>query len=135
MVLKTLMQQLLKLRIRPYYLYQCDPVQGTSHFRTSVRTGLAIIEQLRGHMTGYGVPQYVIDAPGGGGKVPLSPDYVVYQDAHKLVLRNYEGKRFTYYDDAAEATATTPVTASSAASTTAGATQPRLCNPPHRSSL
>jgi lysine 2,3-aminomutase len=96
-VIKTLMQKLLTLRVRPYYLYQCDPVQGTSHFRTSIKAGLEIMEQLRGHTTGYAVPTYVVDAPGGGGKIPVSPDYVLSEDDQKLVLRNYAGKTFEYF--------------------------------------
>lgn len=98
-VMRRLMQQLLTIRVRPYYIYQCDPVQGTSHFRTSMETGLKIMEYLRGHTTGYAVPTYVIDAPGGGGKIPVSPDYVVEQGEKSLTLRNYEGKTFTYYFD------------------------------------
>lgn len=75
--MKELMHNLLKIRVRPYYIYQCDPIPGSSHFRTPVETGLKIIEALRGHTTGYAVPQYVIDGPGGGGKIPLAPEYVV----------------------------------------------------------
>lgn len=97
--MKTLMQQLLTLRVRPYYIYQCDPVQGTSHFRTSIQTGLEIMEHLRGHTTGYAVPTYVVDAPGGGGKIPVSPDYVISTDAEKVVLRNYTGQTYDYYLD------------------------------------
>ncbi len=96
-VMKTLMQKLLTLRVRPYYIYQCDPVQGTSHFRTPITTGLKIMEHLRGHTTGYAVPTYVIDAPGGGGKIPVSPDYVLSRDEEKIVLRNYEGNTFEYH--------------------------------------
>lgn len=97
-VMKTLMRQLLTLRVRPYYLYQCDPVQGTSHFRTSIDAGLEIMEHLRGHMTGYGAPTYVIDAPGGGGKIPVSPDYVVAREPGKITLRNYRGDEYVYFD-------------------------------------
>jgi lysine 2,3-aminomutase len=96
-VMRSLMQKLLTLRVRPYYIYQCDPVQGTSHFRTSIKTGLNIMEHLRGHTTGYAVPTYVVDAPGGGGKIPVSPDYVVSEDTEKVVLRNYTGKTYEYY--------------------------------------
>ncbi len=98
-VMKTLMQKLLTLRVRPYYIYQCDPVQGTSHFRTSVKTGLNIMQQLRGHTTGYAIPTYVIDAPGGGGKIPVSPDYVLSEDGQKVTLKNYAGEVFEYYFD------------------------------------
>jgi lysine 2,3-aminomutase len=96
--MKKLMHGLLKMRVRPYYLYQCDPITGSSHFRTSVQKGLEIIEGLRGHTTGYGVPTYVIDAPGGGGKIPLQPNYVVGRDGDDLVLRNYEGGTYRYPD-------------------------------------
>lgn len=95
-VQRALVHKLLLCRVRPYYLYQCDPVPGTAHLRTSVEEGIRIIEGLRGHTTGYAVPQFVIDAPGGGGKVPVNPDTIVRRDAAGLVLRNYEGKEFRY---------------------------------------
>ena len=85
-------------RVRPYYLYQCDPISGSAHFRTSVDKGLEIIQGLRGHTTGYAVPTYVIDAPGGGGKIPLLPDYVVGRDGDDLILKNFEGKAYRYTD-------------------------------------
>lgn len=94
--MKTLVQKLLMCRVRPYYIYQCDLIKGSAHLRTSVLEGLEIMEALRGHTTGYAVPQYVIDAPGGGGKVPVSPGYVVYHDQEKIVFRNFEGKIFEY---------------------------------------
>ncbi len=94
--MRALIHKLLCCRVRPYYLYQCDLIHGSAHLRTSVAKGLEIIESLRGHTTGYAVPQYVIDAPGGGGKVPVSPGYVVYHDKEKVVLRNYEGRIFEY---------------------------------------
>jgi len=94
------MQRLLLMRVRPYYLYQCDPISGSAHFRTSIQTGLDIIEGLRGHTTGYGVPTYVVDAPGGGGKIPLQPRYVVGRDGDDLILRNYEGNSYRYPDPA-----------------------------------
>lgn len=97
-VMKKLMQQLLLLRVRPYYIYQCDPVQGTSHFRTSIDKGLEIMSHLRGHTTGYAIPTYVVDAPGGGGKIPVSPDYVVSREPGKTVLRNYKGDIYTYLE-------------------------------------
>lgn len=97
-VMKELMLKLLKIRVRPYYIYQCDPVQGTSHFRTSVDKGVEIIEHLRGHITGYGVPTYVIDGPGGGGKIPVTPDYVVSKEPGKITLRNYKQEQYTYFD-------------------------------------
>jgi lysine 2,3-aminomutase len=93
-----LVHHLLKMRVRPYYLYQCDPISGSSHFRTSVEKGLEIIRGLRGFTSGYAVPTYVIDAPGGGGKIPVMPDYVVDRDHSEWFLRNYEGKTFRYPD-------------------------------------
>ncbi len=96
--MKQLVHGLLKMRVRPYYLYQCDPISGSSHLRTSVEKGLEIIAGLRGHTTGYGVPTFVIDAPGGGGKIPLVADPVVGRDGNFVVLRNYEGKTFRYPD-------------------------------------
>jgi lysine 2,3-aminomutase len=95
---RTLMHKLLLMRVRPYYLYQCDPISGSSHFRTTVARGLEIIEGLRGHTTGYAVPTYVIDAPGGGGKIPLQPESVIRRDGDWLVLRNYEGQEYRYHD-------------------------------------
>ncbi|MCI0332584.1 MAG: KamA family radical SAM protein [Planctomycetes bacterium] len=96
--IRQLMHKLLLMRVRPYYLYQCDPISGSSHFRTSVAKGLEIIEGLRGHTTGYAVPTYVIDAPGGGGKIPLQPDSVIGRDGDWLLLRNYEGQEYRYHD-------------------------------------
>jgi len=96
--LKDLFHGLLKLRVRPYYLYQCDPVVGTAHLRTSVQTGIDLISKLRGHTTGYAVPTYVIDAPGGGGKVPIQAETLVYYENGKAVVRNWEGKRYNYVD-------------------------------------
>ena len=89
---------LLKMRVRPYYLYQCDPISGSAHFRTPVKKGLEIMQGLRGHTSGYAVPTFVIDAPGGGGKIPLLPEYVQGRNGHNLLLKNYEGKSFTYPD-------------------------------------
>jgi lysine 2,3-aminomutase len=94
--MRQLVHKLLLCRVRPYYLYQCDLIKGSSHLRTSVAKGIEIIEGLRGHTTGYAIPQYVIDAPGGGGKVPINPGYVLYHDKEKVVIRNYEGKVFEY---------------------------------------
>ena len=96
--MKRLCQQLVRIRVRPYYLYQCDPVQWGRHFRTSVRAGLDIIEALRGHTTGFAVPTYVIDAPGGGGKIPLQPQYVEHDAGDVLYLRNYAGQRYVHRD-------------------------------------
>jgi lysine 2,3-aminomutase len=97
-VMKPLMHGLLKARVKPYYLYQCDPVSGSEHFRTPVETGLEIIRGLRGHTTGYAVPQFVVDAPGGGGKIPLLPDYVIGRDGDDLILTNFEGGTYRYPD-------------------------------------
>lgn len=96
--MKSLMHKLLMARVRPYYIYQCDPIAGSSHLRTPVSKGLEIIEGLRGHTTGYAVPQFVIDAPGGGGKLPILPDYVTGRDGDYLLLRNFEGKEYRYHD-------------------------------------
>jgi lysine 2,3-aminomutase len=94
--MRRLMHHLLKMRVRPYYLYQCDPITGSSHFRTSIETGLSIIRGLRGFTSGYALPTYVVDAPGGGGKIPLMPDYVVGREEDALVLKNYENKIYRY---------------------------------------
>ncbi len=95
-VMKKLMHELLKIRVRPYYLYQCDPILGSSHFRTPVEKGLEIIEGLRGHTSGYAVPHYVVDAPGGGGKIPLLPDYYQGREGGDVLLRNYQKKVYRY---------------------------------------
>ena len=94
--MRTLVHKLLMCRVRPYYLYQCDLIRGSSHLRAPVSKGLEIIEGLRGHTSGYAIPQFVIDAPGGGGKVPINPGYILYQDSEKIVIRNYEGRVFEY---------------------------------------
>jgi lysine 2,3-aminomutase len=96
--MKTLVHGLIRMRVRPYYLYQCDPIIGSSQFRTPVAKGLEIIQGLRGHTSGYAVPHYVIDAPGGGGKIPLLPDYLAGRDGDDLLLRNYEGAIYRYPD-------------------------------------
>lgn len=95
-VQKKLYHQLLRCSVRPYYLYQCDIIKGSQHFRTSIETGLDIIRNLQGFTTGYAIPQYVIDAPGGGGKVPINPDYVVSWDDEQLTLRNFAGEMYQY---------------------------------------
>lgn len=120
-VMKTLMHGLIKMRVKPYYLYQCDPISGSSHFRTPVAKGLEIIAGLRGHTSGYAVPTYVVDAPGGGGKIPLLPDFVAGRDGDDLLLRNYEGQVYRYPDPggALGAAATAPAHAG-AAGTEAG---------------
>jgi len=95
-VMKSLIQKLLRIRVRPYYLFQMDLVKGTYHFRTRVETGLKIIDSLVGYTTGLAVPRYVIDAPGGGGKIPIQPDYILGIEKDRVVLRNYEGKVYVY---------------------------------------
>lgn len=100
--MKDLVHGLLQMRVRPYYLYQCDPISGSSHFRTPVSKGIEIIHGLRGYTTGYAVPNYVIDAPGGGGKIPLQPQYVVGRDGDDLLLQNFEGHLYRYPDPQAE---------------------------------
>jgi lysine 2,3-aminomutase len=95
-LMKTLVRRLVQLRVRPYYIYQCDLSQGIGHFRTPVSVGLAIMEALRGHTTGFAVPTYVVDAPGGGGKIPVMPNYLISTSDHKVVLRNFEGVITTY---------------------------------------
>ena len=95
-VMKALVHRLLRMRVRPYYIYQMDLITGGAHFKADVRKGIEIIKALRGHTTGYAVPQYVIDAPGGGGKVPVNPDYVEKITDDEVVFRNFEGKRFHY---------------------------------------
>lgn len=97
-VMKKLVHELLKMRVRPYYLYQCDLAVGTEHFRTSVLDGVRIIEKLRGYTSGYAVPSFVIDAPGGGGKIPVNPNYVLSDVNGKLILRNYQNKIYEYYE-------------------------------------
>ncbi len=96
--MKKLMHELLKIRVRPYYIYQCDPVLGSKHFRTPVATGIEIIEKLRGHTSGYAVPTLVIDAPGGGGKIPIGPQYLVSHEGGRYTLRNYAGDQYVYQD-------------------------------------
>jgi lysine 2,3-aminomutase len=88
---RRLVQELLRIRVRPYYLYQCDLVEGAGHFRTPVSKGVEILEGLRGHTSGFAVPTFVVDAPGGGGKIPLGPNYLLSMSDHRVALRNYEG--------------------------------------------
>lgn len=95
-VMKALVHRLLRMRVRPYYIYQMDLITGGAHFKVDVRKGIEIIKALRGHTTGYAVPQYVIDAPGGGGKVPVNPDYLEKITDDEVVFRNFEGKQFRY---------------------------------------
>ena len=93
---RELVQKMTRIRVRPYYLYQCDLVEGAGHFRTPVAKGIEIIEGLRGHTSGYAVPQFIVDAPGGGGKIPVMPNYQISASDHKIILRNYEGYVTTY---------------------------------------
>ncbi len=95
-VMMTLMQRLLQIRVKPYYLHHADPVEGTRHFRASIETGLNIMRHLRGRLSGIGVPQYMIDLPGGGGKIPILPEYVLESGPCQLKVRNFEGAVFTY---------------------------------------
>jgi lysine 2,3-aminomutase len=95
-IMKKLMQELLRIRVRPYYLYQCDLSEGIAHFRTSIAKGMEIIENLVGNTTGMACPTFVVDAPGGGGKIPVMPSYMVSQSDRRVVLRNYEGVLTTY---------------------------------------
>jgi len=95
-IMRDLVQKLVRIRVRPYYIYQCDLVEGAGHFRTPVAKGVEIIEGLRGHTSGYAIPTYVVDAPGGGGKIPVMPNYLISYSDHKIILRNYEGYITTY---------------------------------------
>ena len=95
-LMRRLMQKLTTNRVRPYYIYQCDLAEGLEHLRTSVAKGIEIMEHLRGHMSGIAVPTFVVDAPGGGGKIPIMPNYMVSQHEHKLALRNFEGRIVSY---------------------------------------
>ena len=102
--MRGLLQGLLRIRVRPYYLYHADPVVGTAHLRTGVRKGIEILEGLRGHTTGLAIPTYVVDAPGGGGKIPLAPEYVVSLSPSEVVLRNYKGDHFICGDGGSNST-------------------------------
>lgn len=97
-IVRELNHRLLLMRVRPYYIYQCDLAQGISHFRTTIQEGLDIMEHLRGHTSGLAIPTYVVDGPGGGGKIPLLPNYVVSHEGKKWVLRNFRNETFTYYE-------------------------------------
>ncbi|MDD5475633.1 MAG: KamA family radical SAM protein, partial [Syntrophales bacterium] len=99
--LMSLFQGLLRMRVRPYYLFQCDPIVGSGHFRTSISTGLSIMKDLRGYTTGFAVPLYVIDTPGGGGKIPVMPECVMGQDGDTVMLKNFEGEIYRFRDNAA----------------------------------
>jgi lysine 2,3-aminomutase len=94
--MRSLIHRLLIMKVRPYYLYQCDLVPGSSHFRTPVHKGIEIIEGLRGTTTGYAIPQFVIDAPGGGGKIPINPNYVKEVQGKTWKLKNFENREFIY---------------------------------------
>ena len=95
-VMKSLVHRLLMMRVRPYYLYQCDLITGSAHLRSDIRKGLEIVRGLRGHTSGYAVPQFVIDAPGGGGKVPINPEYIQDVTENEIIFRNFQGKTYRY---------------------------------------
>ncbi|MCB1071000.1 MAG: KamA family radical SAM protein [Kiritimatiellae bacterium] len=95
-IMKALVLGQLRCRVKPYYLHQCDAIEGSEHFRTPVRKGIELLQALHGHTTGYAVPHFMIDAPGGGGKVPVSPDYLVRRDGPNLTLKNYRGEEYRY---------------------------------------
>lgn len=97
-IMKKLMQQMLIARVRPYYIYHCDLARGTAHFRTSIYAGINIVEKLRGYTSGYAVPTYVVDAPGGGGKIPVGPNYLISQNKSRYTFRNYKGKIYKYIE-------------------------------------
>ncbi|MDC0276483.1 KamA family radical SAM protein [Verrucomicrobiales bacterium] len=99
-IMRSLVHKLLMCRVRPYYLYQMDLIEGSAHLQVPVAKGIEIIEGLRGHTSGYAIPQYVIDAPGGGGKVPINPDYMVQRNEERVIVRNYEGKTYEYPEPA-----------------------------------
>ena len=101
------MHGLLRNRVKPYYLYQCDPISGSAHFRTPVSKGVELIRGLRGHTTGYAVPTFVVDAPNGGGKIPISPDYVSGYDGDDLLLQSYDGGTYRYPDSGQRLSRTT----------------------------
>ena len=95
-IMKELLLKLIKARIRPYYLYQCDLNEGLEHFRTNVKTGISIIQDLTGRISGYAIPKFVIDAPGGGGKIPINPEYIVSIDDNVIIMKNYLGEIYRY---------------------------------------
>jgi len=95
-VMKQLLYDMVRIRVRPYYLYQCDLSLGLEHFRTPVSKGIEIIENLRGHISGFAIPTFVVDAPGGGGKIPVMPQYLISQGPDRVALRNFEGVITTY---------------------------------------
>jgi lysine 2,3-aminomutase len=95
-ILKELFTKLVRIRVRPYYLYQCDIAKGIGHFRTPVSQGIELMKNIRGYISGYAVPTFVIDAPGGGGKIPINPEYLISVDERQAVLRNYKGDIYSY---------------------------------------
>ena len=108
LTMRSLLHALMRIKVRPYYLYHCDPVRGAHHLRTPVARGLEIIESLRGHTSGLAVPTYVIDAPGGGGKIPVQPQYLLAYEHGRALLRNFQGRRFEYDDPAPNGDAPSP---------------------------
>jgi lysine 2,3-aminomutase len=126
-VMKELVQALMRMRVRPYYLFQCDPIRGAEHLRTPVQKGIEIMDGLRGHTSGLAVPTYVIDAPGGGGKIPVGPKYLMSYDevSGKAVLRNFQGKIFEYHDPPPAGQLVLETPPSAAASSSSPSTPPR----------
>ncbi|MCC6672604.1 MAG: KamA family radical SAM protein [Planctomycetes bacterium] len=108
--MKALVHGLMRMRVRPYYLYQCDPIRGAEHFRTPIAKGIEVIEGLRGHTSGLAIPQYVIDAPGGGGKIPIGPQYLLWHDQRngRVILRNYQGRTYEYVEPGGRGNMTRP---------------------------
>ena len=96
--MRSLVHALMRIKVRPYYLYHCDQVHGAEHFRTTIEKGLEIVESLRGHTSGLAVPTYVIDAPGGGGKIPIQPQYLVSYENGEAIMRNFQKRVFHYKD-------------------------------------
>ena len=98
-MMQSLMRALIRIRVKPYYLLQCDPIHGSAHFKTPIQTGLDIIRFLRGRTSGYAIPQYILDIPEGGGKIALTPDYITGRNGDYLTMNNYQDKSgFSYHD-------------------------------------
>jgi len=97
-VMQELMKKLLAIRVRPYYIYQADITRGANHFRTPIKVGIEIMDKLRGHISGLAVPYYVIDAPGGGGKIPILPQYVIAHNENEIIVRNFKYEIYVYPD-------------------------------------
>ena len=123
-IMRNLVRQLLRIKVRPYYLFHCDPVTGAGHFRTSIWKGLEIIESLRGHVSGLGVPTYVVDGLHGGGKIPLMPNYLISASDKAVVLRNYEGMIFRYQPEDGSKVAPSASSSQSVSAVLSGDCQP-----------